>query len=211
VDRNGAMNHCMTNRIELDWWQQDYTTILGVDEVGRGALAGPVVVGGVMIERGESLVEGVTDSKLLSAARRLELAGALWNQHRRVAVAEASMTEIDSWGIMTAIHTAIYRLIQQFTEVEVMILDGGFTRTFLDSFPFKAQSYVKGDQYSYAIGAASIVAKVYRDALMIRLAELYPSYGLARHKGYGTFDHREIIKQDGLSAVHRKSFCSRII
>lgn len=190
--------------------------LIGVDEVGRGPLAGPVAVGAVLIasDFDWSLIVGVRDSKKLSEKAReniFERARILRDSNQlRFSVCTSSAAYIDRFGIVPAIRRA---LSEALTRLEVnprscrVLLDGSL------SAPAEythQTTIIGGDDSEPAISLASIVAKVARDAFMKNLALKYPAYGFEIHKGYGTSKHREAIAQSGLSDVHRATFCSRI-
>lgn len=196
--------------LDEHYWRQGAHTILGIDEVGRGALAGPVVVGGVIVERNDSLLPGVTDSKMLSACTRTELSMKIAQIHRKVIVEQSDACLIDTIGIVASIEQAIRNLISLIPPVDVILIDGLFSRAFLDSLPYPTNAHIKGDLNSYAIGAASIVAKVCRDEQMKKLSETYLPYGFETNMGYGTLKHRQAIGRFGLTPIHRTTFCSHL-
>lgn len=196
--------------LENQYWDQGIDTILGIDEVGRGALAGPVVVGGVVVGRSDSLVLGVTDSKMLSARTRTELSMKIAQTHPMVIIEQSEASLIDAIGIVASIEQAIRNLVIKSSPVDVILIDGLFSRAFLDSLPYPAYAHVRGDVNSYAIGVASIVAKVSRDEQMIKLSHTYSSYGFETNKGYGTLQHRQAIERHGLSSIHRSTFCRHL-
>lgn len=181
--------------------------IAGVDEVGRGALFGPVVAAAVILSPAamETLsTAGVTDSKQLSPQQRQVLA----IQIRAVAIScqvgMASVREIDRLNILQASLLAMRRSVCRLRPVpDLCLIDGNQS---VSGLPCPQQTWVKGDQRSLSIAAASIVAKVWRDRLMIRLAKRYPEYDLASNKGYGTPKHKLALQQFGSSVQHRRSF-----
>lgn len=185
----------------------DYGRIAGVDEVGRGALFGPVVASAVILSAatGDRLrAAGVTDSKQLSAAQRQTLA----QEIRAIAIAcrigYASVREIDRLNILQASLLAMKRAIQRLHPVPTLcLIDGNQT---VPGLVIPQQTLVKGDQRSLAIAAASIVAKVWRDELIRRMALKYPEYHLAANKGYGTQAHRQALLTHGPTPYHRQSF-----
>ena len=183
------------------------TIVAGVDEVGRGALFGPVVAAAVILSANavETLTAaGVTDSKLLSAARRLVLADQIRADALAYQVCYASVWEIDRLNILQASLLAMKRAILKLPLTPDLCLVDGNQR--IPGLALPQQTLVKGDQRSLAIAAASIVAKVWRDALVTRLAVKYPQYNLAANKGYGTPSHRAALQTYGLSRWHRRSF-----
>lgn len=181
-------------------------SVAGVDEVGRGALFGPVVAAAVILPPAaiDPLTRaGVTDSKRLTPQRRTVLAAQI-QQMAVCRIGLASVREIDRLNILQASLLAMRRSIDRLDPVPVMCLIDGNQR--VPGLTVPQQTIVKGDQNMLAIAAASIVAKVWRDALIDRLAAKYPQYGLATNKGYGTVTHREAIAQFGTTAQHRRSF-----
>lgn len=196
---------------EKHWWRKGYSYLLGIDEVGRGALAGPVVVGGVIISQNSELILGVDDSKQLSDKKRRQLDFQIRKQHEQVGIGSASQREIDELGIVAAIELAIHRLLKYFTQLDAIMLDGHFSQAFMSSLHIPAKNYIKGDEKSYVIAAASIVAKVYRDDVLIEDSEKYPEYDWKQNKGYGTKQHRLAIVKHGLCEYHRKSFVQNLV
>jgi ribonuclease HII len=196
--------------LDEQYWHRNVGTILGIDEVGRGALAGPVVVGGVVVGRNDSQVLGVTDSKLLLARTRQRMSVKIAQTHRMVIIEQSEASLIDTIGIAASIQQAIRQIVVLCPPVDLILVDGVFSSTFLDSLPYPAYAHVKGDLSSYVIGAASIVAKVNRDEQMKRLSDTYPVYGFETNKGYGTLRHRQAIERFGLTSIHRTTFCSHL-
>lgn len=182
---------------------QGYRAVAGVDEVGRGPLAGPVVAAAVMLPAAGFEV-AVADSKTLSAGRREALAAILLaHPGVRVGLAEVSVSRIDEINILRATTEAMLLALQDLRRpVDFALVDG----LRIPAFPVPAEFIVKGDACSASIAAASIVAKVHRDALMVRLDAEYPGYGFARHKGYGTREHMDALSRLGPTPVHRRSF-----
>jgi ribonuclease HII len=179
-----------------------YPVIAGVDEVGRGALAGPVVAAAVVLT-GEGDYREIKDSKALTAASRERLAARLHKEASALALGSVSETEIDQINILRATHKAMRQAIANLPIVPDAILVDGF---WLPGLDIHCIGIIHGDSLSYSIGAASIVAKVYRDSLMISLADDFPQYGFDRHKGYGTKSHYQAIARCGPCRHHRKSF-----
>jgi len=187
--------------LEAELRERGYSLVAGVDEVGRGALAGPMTAAAVVL-RDSPLVEGLDDSKRLSPARREVLAALVHRKALAVGVAHVSPGEIDALGMTSALRRVMGRAIDQLgLHVDHVVLDG-LPLNVVDN----ETAVVKGDQKVAAIAAASIVAKVARDALMRSLAHEYPAYGFELNKGYGTSEHFSAIERDGLSPVHRRSF-----
>jgi ribonuclease HII len=174
----------------------------GVDEAGRGPLAGPVYAAAVILDPARR-IRGLDDSKQLAPAVRLELAERIRSRALAWAVASASVEEIDALNILHAALLAMRRAITALAVVpELALIDG----LHCPQLPFEARAIVDGDAKVKAISAASILAKTERDAEMVRLAERYPQYGFERHKGYATPEHLELLQRFGPCAVYRRSF-----
>jgi ribonuclease HII len=181
--------------------------IAGVDEVGRGALFGPVVAAAVILPDAATAdlqAAGVIDSKQLSPSQRTYLAGFIKAIALDCQIGIASVWEIERLNILWASMLAMRRAVSRLTPTpDLCLIDGNKT---IPDLLIPQQAIVKGDQQSLAIAAASIIAKVWRDALITRLAKRYPQYDLASNKGYGTAKHRAAIQAFGLTAQHRQSF-----
>lgn len=179
--------------------------LVGLDEVGRGPIAGPLAVGAVVLDPGDPIA-GLDDSKQVRPEARTAIASEVMARARAWTVQYASAARIDAEGIARALReafaAAIAAIEAQGAAVDVVLLDGNPLH--LDR---REANVVKGDARSASIAAASIVAKVQRDALMDELDREYPGYGFAQHKGYGTKAHRDAIRRLGLSPIHRVSFC----
>ena len=176
--------------------------IAGVDEVGRGPLAGPVTAAAVLLDPAH-IPPGLNDSKALTAARREALAAALW-ACADCAVAHASVAEIDALNILQASHLAMRRALMGLaTPPDHALIDGNRMPRDL---PMGADCIVRGDALSLSIAAASIIAKVARDRLMVDLAQQFPGYGWAKNAGYPTPDHLAALKDLGVTPYHRRSF-----
>jgi ribonuclease HII len=176
--------------------------ICGVDEAGRGPLAGPVYAAAVILDP-DAVVAGLADSKTLSAPRRLELAGQIRRHALAWAVASASVAEIDTINILQASLLAMGRAVEQLSLAPGEVLVDG---THCPAVAYTVRAIVRGDSQIAAISAASILAKTARDAEMLRLHQLFPNYGLDRHKGYPTADHLAALERYGVSEIHRRSF-----
>lgn len=177
--------------------------VAGVDEVGRGPLAGPVVCCAVIMPlKDNDIIEGVDDSKKLSESKREKLAALIREKAIAVSVAEVSPEEIDEINILNAVKKCMTAAVNGLTvKPDITIVDGCDLK-----LGFNAEYVVKGDLKSYTVGCASIVAKVYRDEMMKKLAEKFPAYGFEKHKGYGTAAHIKAIKENGPCSLHRKTF-----
>lgn len=181
--------------------------VAGVDEVGRGPLAGPVVCAAVIMPLDEEqLVVGVDDSKKLSVKTRERLAEGIKARALCYSIVEIDEKTIDEINILQATRLGMKRAIESLEiPPEVVLTDGNMT---IDTH-FPQQSVIGGDALSYSIGAASIIAKVYRDALMDDFAKKYPQYGFDKNKGYGTAAHIQGIKEYGLCPIHRRTFTKK--
>lgn len=182
--------------------EKGYRYIAGVDEVGRGPLAGPVVCSAVIMPL-DDLIEGVDDSKKLSAKKREELAEKIKEKALCYTLIEIDEKTIDEINILQATRLGMKKAVEGLKIApDIVLTDGNMT---LD-IPFKQKSIIGGDALSYSIGSASILAKVYRDNLMDEFAEKYPHYAFEKNKGYGTKAHIDGIKEHGLCPIHRKTF-----
>ena len=184
-----------------------YQNIAGVDEVGRGPLAGPVVCAAVIMPLDEDkIVVGVDDSKKLSAKKREELAEKIKATALAYRIVEIDEKIIDEINILEATKLGMKRAIEELELVPGTVLTDG-NMTINVSFP--QQSVIGGDALSYSIGAASIIAKVHRDAMMDEYDKQYPAYQFAKNKGYGTAAHIQAIKEQGLCPIHRRTFTKK--
>lgn len=175
--------------------------ICGVDEAGRGALAGEVVAAAVVF--GDHIPDGLADSKKLSDKKRRMLSEQIMEQSLCYAITTASVSEIEKYNILNATGFAMQRAVHGIIVCpdEVQI-DGNYS----PSLPYPVKTIIGGDSLVPSIMAASILAKVYRDNLMIKLGEKYPEYGFAQHKAYGTAQHLQKIAEHGICPAHRKTF-----
>lgn len=179
-----------------------YRLIAGIDEAGRGALAGPVVAAAVILPMGVR-IDGVDDSKKLSPEKRERLFDVIMSQALRVGVGMAGHREIDRINILQATRLAMQEAVGKLSPQPDYLLIDGITTI---ASPLPQKTIKKGDSLSLTIAAASIIAKVSRDRLMAELDRKYPGYGFAGHKGYGSSDHLEAIRRLGPSPVHRLTF-----
>lgn len=196
-----------TLALERRLWRAGYRLLAGLDEAGRGALAGPVVVAAVILPPERALARqlaGVRDSKQLSAAARGRLAPRIRERAIAWGVGASGAPEIDQLGIVPATRLAALRALEHAVLVPDFLLTD--FRLELPELDLPQISLVRGDQLSLSIAAASIVAKTWRDALMCDLDTQYSEYGFAVHKGYGTKRHRRQIRHCGPSPIHRQSF-----
>lgn len=185
-------------------WQKGFTHIAGVDEVGRGCFAGPVVTAAVILPQNFSSPKPINDSKLLSAKVRKQLSVVIKQQAIAFAISEVSVSIINKIGIGKATQQSFRDAIKKLNKKPDFILIDAF---YIKHLARKRQKpIVHGDGLSISIAAASIIAKVYRDELMEKLHPRYEIYDFATNKGYGTKKHQAAIKKYGLSRMHRKSF-----
>lgn len=187
---------------ELAALSQGARYVVGIDEVGRGPLAGPVTAAAVRLDPAH-IPEGLTDSKQLSEATRNRLAAEI-HACAEVSIAHASVEEIDAINILKAAHLAMERAARGLPNTpDFALVDG---KTVPQGLPCRASGIVKGDCKSLSISAASIVAKVCRDQIMVDLAQQYPAYGWDRNRGYPTREHIAVLKSHGATPHHRRSF-----
>ena len=187
--------------------EKGFTLIAGIDEAGRGPLAGPVAACALILPDGAA-IEGVNDSKQLSAAKRETLETLIRASAVAVSVGFASHEEIDRFNILNATRLAMKRAVENLAPApDFLLIDGKDT---ID-VPLPQQAIIRGDCLSHTVAAASIVAKVARDKIMRACHKRYPQYGFDKHKGYGTKAHREALKIHGLCPIHRQSFTKRIV
>ena len=190
-------------RPERELRAEGFCWIAGVDEAGRGPLAGPVTAGAVILPWNDKGLPGVFDSKQLSAEAREELYEELLSlEGVDIGVGIADVEEIDKLNILKAAHLAMFRAVAQLKKVDCVLVDGLPVK----GFEVPSRNLVKGDSRSASIAAASIVAKVVRDRMMMEADAKYPEYGFASHKGYGSAEHLEALRKYGASPIHRKSF-----
>jgi len=194
-----------TLRFEKELWSKGLVRVVGVDEVGMAALAGPVVAAACLVTPDTKLIRAVKDSKLLTRQQREELVALIRARVVRVGIGAASVAEIHRLNIYHASHVAMTRALRQIGEYDWVLVDG---RRILDPAfaPGKHSEIVKGDTKCFAIAAASIIAKVTRDRLMEKLAARYPGYGWEHNAGYPTIDHRTALRERGLTVFHRHDF-----
>ena len=178
----------------------------GVDEAGRGPLAGPVTAAAVILPP-DADIAGLNDSKKLTPAKRDQLYEDITHTALAYCVASAAVEEIEAVNILQATFLAMRRAVEGLTvRADLLLIDGNQTPPGL-SIPVR--TIVKGDGRSAAVAAASILAKVTRDRYMMEQDRLYPGYGFAQHKGYGTKAHYEALREQGLTPIHRRSFLKK--
>lgn len=185
-----------------------YKTICGVDEAGRGPLAGPVYAAAVILPQGY-VVEGVNDSKKLSEKKRDMLFDKIIDECVCYSIGTASVSEIDEFNILQATFLAMRRAVDGLSiKPDFTLIDGNADAPGLST---DSMTVIKGDSKSANIAAASILAKVSRDRYMLEMAEKYPRYHFEKHKGYGTKLHYEMIREYGICPIHRKTFLKKIL
>lgn len=187
--------------------EKGYKNICGVDEAGRGPLAGPVCAAAVILKQGD-IIEGVNDSKKLSEKKREELFDIIKERAVAYNVAWASVDEIENINILNATLLAMKRAVEGLKiPADYVIIDGNKT----PKLNIPCEYIIKGDTKSMSIAAASILAKVSRDRLMVEYSKKYPEYKFEKHKGYGTKIHKEALLKYGACDIHRKSFLKKIL
>lgn len=192
-------------QFEEHWFEKGFSAICGIDEAGRGPLAGPVCAAAVILPPHLD-IPGLDDSKRLSDKRRRELFPVIQAQALSYGIGFASHEEIDSLNILQATFLAMRRAVAQLSiSPDVILLDGNRET----DFGIPVQTIVKGDSLSANIAAASVLAKVSRDRLMEKMAEQYPQYGFDIHKGYGTTAHYDALRTYGPCPIHRMSFLKK--
>ena len=191
--------------IEEEIYAEGYTVICGVDEAGRGPLAGPVCAAAVILPRGHQ-IPGLNDSKKLTDKKRRELFPMIKEQAIAYGIGMASHEEIDEINILQATYLAMERAIAQLEgKADLALIDGNRAK----DFGMAVRTVVKGDSLSANIAAASVLAKVTRDDLMVEMAKEFPGYGFEVHKGYGTKAHYEALRNMGPCAIHRMTFLKK--
>ena len=200
------MSNCNMWEIEQSYFDSGVQIICGVDEAGRGPLAGPVCAAAVILPPNAE-IPGLNDSKKLSDKRRRELYPVIMEQAVAYGIGFADHKEIDEINILQATFLAMERaLFQLSVKPELALIDGNRKKDF--GIPVK--TVVHGDSLSASIAAASILAKVTRDDLMLKMAEEYPQYGFEIHKGYGTKAHYQALAEYGPSPIHRMTFLKKL-
>ena len=190
-----------SNEFELKWWSEGKEFIIGIDEAGRGPLAGPLVVAAVCFPKGYQH-EGIYDSKKVSEKKREEMYQIILQDALEYHIRVVTPKEIDTLNIYRATQKAMEDLVGEFKKVDGVLTDA----MPLPHVQKDVLDIVKGDQKSVSIAAASILAKVTRDRMMIEYDKMYPEYGFKDHKGYGTKKHLEAIEKYGVLDIHRESY-----
>lgn len=198
----------MQENFEEEYREKGYKYIVGIDEVGRGALFGDVVAGAVIMPFDEEHIEGIKDSKKISEKKREKFYEEILNNCYAVGIGRVNAQVIDKINIKEATRVAMRMAVENLRDMDgnkvhpdLLLIDAESIETSIDQVPI-----IKGDDKCYSISCASIVAKVYRDRLCKKWATRYENYGIEKHKGYGTKFHREAIKAFGPSEMHRMSF-----
>ena len=194
--------------IDKSYFKEGYNYICGIDEAGRGPLAGPVVVAAVIMPK-DSMIEGVNDSKKVSEKKREKLYELIIEEAISYSVGIVDQNEIDRINILNATKAGLTEAVRTLKVKPELILVDALTN--IDTCGVPYQSIIKGDAKSYSIAAASIIAKVTRDRIMREWDKVYPQYGFAKHKGYGTAAHIAAIKEYGLCPIHRRSFTKNFV
>lgn len=195
-------------QIEQNLYSNEINYICGIDEAGRGPLAGPVVVASVIMPK-ESMIEGVNDSKKISESKREQLYEKIIEEAVSYGVGIIDQKEIDKINILNATKKGLTNSLKELTVKPDIILVDALTG--IDTLKIPYKSIIKGDAKAYSISAASIIAKVTRDRIMREWDKIYPQYGFAKHKGYGTSAHITAIKENGICPLHRLSFVKNFI
>lgn len=199
----------LTNMLEIEHrlYDRGYINIAGIDEAGRGPLCGPVVAAAVILPK-DKKIEGVNDSKKLTEKKREMLYDDIMNEAVAVGVGISEVDVIEKVNILNATKIAMKKAIENLkVKPDYCLIDGNQ----MIDISIDAETVVSGDAKSESIAAASIIAKVTRDRMLIEYDKLYPEYGFAKHKGYGTKAHIEAIKKYGLTPIHRPSFCKKFV
>ena len=196
------------HEIDNEFYDMKMKYVCGIDEAGRGPLAGPVVVASVIMPKG-SMIEGVNDSKKISESKREKLYDEILKEAISYGIGIVYQEEIDDINILQATKKALTEAVRTMdVQPNVILVDA---LTGIDTLGIPYKSIIKGDAKSYSIASASIIAKVTRDRIMREWDKVYPEYGFAGHKGYGTAKHIQAIKQYGLCPIHRKTFCKNFV
>ena len=194
--------------IENELHKKGVKYIAGIDEAGRGPLAGPVVVASVIMPE-DSMIEGVNDSKKVSEKKREKLYDLILEEAISYSVAIIGQDEIDEINILNATKKGLTLCVKELDVKPNLIIVDALNKIDTNGIPY--ESIIKGDAKCYSIAAASIIAKVTRDRIMRKYDEMYPEYGFAKHKGYGTAAHIEAIKKYGPCPIHRRTFITHFI
>ena len=195
-------------KIDNTYYEKGFKYICGIDEAGRGPLAGPVVVASVIMPK-DSMIEGINDSKKVSEKKREQLYDLILENAISYGVGIIDQNRIDEINILNATKEGLTNSLKELKVKPDIILVDALNKINTLGIPY--ESIIKGDAKSYSIAAASIIAKVTRDRIMRQWDEIYPEYGFEKHKGYGTAYHINVIKEKGLCPIHRRSFTKNFI
>ena len=195
-------------QIEEELYNSGANLICGIDEAGRGPLAGPVVVAAAIMPR-DSMIEGVNDSKKVTEKKREKLYDLITDEAIAYGVGIIDQKEIDRINILNATKEGLTMAVKELNPKPDLIIVDALSKIDTEGIPYK--SIIKGDAKCYSIACASIIAKVTRDRIMRQWDEVYPQYGFIKHKGYGTAAHISAIKEYGLCPLHRLSFVKNIV
>lgn len=193
---------------EMKLYENNIEYICGIDEAGRGPLAGPVVVGAVILPK-DSFIEGVNDSKKISEKKREKIYEQILEEAISYSVGIVDQKTIDEINILNATKLGVKIALEGLKQRPDVIMVDALNN--MDTLGIPYISVVKGDAKNYSIAAASIIAKVTRDRIMQEWDEIYPIYGFSKHKGYGTAEHIRVIKENGPCILHRKSFIKNFV
>ncbi|CEP47650.1 ribonuclease HII [Paraclostridium sordellii] len=197
----------MINIFENEGYEKGFTYIGGIDEAGRGPLAGPVVAAVVVFKPGTK-IEGINDSKKLSEAKRDELFDIIKEEALDYGIGIVQKDEIDEYNILNATYMAMKKAVNCLKQKpDYLLVDAAH----IPDVDIEQKSIIKGDSKSISIAAASILAKVTRDSIMYEYDKMYPEYGFSSHKGYGTDQHYKAIREHGITPIHRRSFLKNIL
>ena len=194
--------------MEKELYDKGFEHICGIDEAGRGPLAGPVVVAGVIMPK-DSMIEGVNDSKKVSEKKREKLYDIILEEAISYSVTIIGQDVIDEINILNATKEGVTKVVEELDVKPNLILVDALTHINTKGIPY--DSIIKGDAKCYNIAAASIIAKVTRDRIMREWDEIYPQYGFINHKGYGTAKHIQALKEYGPCPIHRKTFIKNFV
>jgi ribonuclease HII len=197
--------------LEQDLWSKGHTAICGVDEVGRGCLAGPVYAAAVVFPKDHTPIKGIADSKLLTPEKRQVLAEQIATSASAFAIGIASVDTINAFNILKATFMAMNQSINKINFMDYLLIDGNQVPGPHKYSDIPTKALVSGDRLCYSIAAASIIAKVARDAYMDKLHLQFPYYKWKHNKGYATPDHRDAIQLYGQCQHHRTKFLRRLI
>lgn len=193
---------------DIKYYEKGFKYICGIDEAGRGPLAGPVVVASVIMPK-DSKIEGINDSKKISENKREKLYDLILEEAISYGIGIVDQNEIDEINILNATKKGLTESLKELKQRPDIILVDALKK--IDTLGIPYEPIIKGDAKSYSIAAASIIAKVTRDRIMRQWDEIYPEYGFEKHKGYGTANHIKVIRELGLTPIHRKSFTKNFI